>query len=110
MGAGSGGFGGNQAIAQTAPAPGATPAGLMDSATPAAPTSIQTVQVTITEEMVGAIIGHGGERINNTRHMSGADVKVGDRGSSGKDRLVSISGTQHQCEHAQYLMQQSVQQ
>lgn len=102
------GFGGNQSSSTQPPSSGPAP-GLMDSATPSVPSSIQTVQVTITEDMVGAIIGHGGERINNTRHMSGADVKVGDKASSGKDRLVSISGSQHQCEHAQYLMQQSVQ-
>lgn len=80
---------------------------LMDSAGPPNASPIQTIQVTITEDMVGAIIGRGGERINSTRGMSGADVKV-DGVNGEKERTVTITGLPAQCEHAQFLMQENV--
>lgn len=68
----------------------------------------ESTQVTIPEDKAGCIIGKGGERLNNIRQKSGADVRMGDRGSG--DRLITICGTHTQIQHAQYLMQQCVKQ
>lgn len=68
----------------------------------------ESTQVTIPEDKAGCIIGKGGERLNNIRAKSGADVRMGDRGSG--DRLITICGTHTEIQHAQYLMQQCVKQ
>lgn len=68
----------------------------------------ESTQVTIPEDKAGCIIGKGGERLTNIRTKSGADVRMGDRGSG--DRLITICGTHTQIQHAQYLMQQCVKQ
>jgi len=69
-----------------------------------------TTQVTIPNDMAGAIIGKGGERIRNIRQKCGADIKFSDSDPGKKDRLITICGTQDQIQYAQYLMQQCVRQ
>lgn len=69
-----------------------------------------TTQVTVPNDMAGAIIGKGGERIRNIRQKCGADVKFSDSDPVKKDRLITISGSQDQIQYAQYLMQQCVRQ
>jgi len=69
-----------------------------------------TTQVTIPNDMAGAIIGKGGERIRGIRQKCGADIKFSDSDPGKKDRLITINGTQDQIQYAQYLMQQCVRQ
>ncbi|XP_065670966.1 heterogeneous nuclear ribonucleoprotein K isoform X4 [Hydra vulgaris] len=71
---------------------------------------IQTTQVTIPNDLAGAIIGRGGERIRNIRQRSGADIKIQDPGEGKNDRVITITGTQDQIQYGQFLMQQSVRQ
>jgi len=69
--------------------------------------SITTTQVTIPNELGGTIIGKGGERINHIRGESGAKIDIGDAFGT-EERIITISGTPHQIQTAQYLLQQSV--
>jgi len=70
-------------------------------------TTNQSTQVTIPNELGGTIIGKGGERINRIRQESGARIDVG--AAYGNDeRIITITGTPHQIQMAQYLLQQSV--
>jgi len=86
---------------------GATPGG--DTTTQGNGTTT-TTQVTIPNDMAGAIIGKGGERIRGIRQKCGADIKFSDSDPGKKDRLITISGSQDQIQYAQYLMQQCVRQ
>lgn len=70
--------------------------------------SSESTQVTVTNDMAGAIIGRGGERIRGIRQKSGADIKFADSEKDNKERLVTIKGSREQIQHAQYLMQQCV--
>jgi len=67
----------------------------------------QTTQVTIPNDLGGTIIGKGGERINRIRHESGAKIDVG-QPYGNDERIISITGTPGQIQHAQYLLQQTV--
>jgi len=75
---------------------------------PAAAGGGNSTQVTIPNDMAGAIIGRGGERIRTIRQKCGADIKFSDSEQGKSDRLITISGTHDQIQHAQYLMQQCV--
>merc|ERR1711962_1726714 len=68
----------------------------------------QSTQVTVPNDMAGAIIGKGGERIRQIRQKSQADIKFSDSEAGKADRLITISGTHDQIQYAQYLMQQCV--
>lgn len=70
----------------------------------------QTNQVTIPNDVAGAIIGKGGERIRNIRQRSGADIKIEDPQPGKQDRVITICGFQDQIQYAQFLMQQSIRQ
>lgn len=70
----------------------------------------QTNQVTIPNDLAGAIIGKGGERIRNIRQRSGADIKIDDPLPGKADRVITICGDSEQIEYAQFLMQQSIRQ
>jgi len=69
--------------------------------------AVSTTQVTIPNELGGTIIGKGGERINRIRMESGARIDVG-TAYGNEERIITISGTPHQIQTAQYLLQQSV--
>jgi len=97
----NGNFGGNNGNYGGGPGGG----GNANSNTPST-----TTQVTIPNDMAGAIIGKGGERIRNIRQKCGADIKFSDSDPSKKDRLITICGNQDQIQYAQYLMQQCVRQ
>jgi len=71
-----------------------------------APTT--STQVTIPNDMAGAIIGQGGRRIQEIRQKCGATIKFADPEPGKKDRLITISGSDEQIQYAQYLMQQCV--
>lgn len=67
-----------------------------------------STQVTIPNDMAGAIIGQGGRRIQDIRAKCGASIKFADPEPGKKDRLITISGTEEQIQYGQYLMQQCV--
>lgn len=70
----------------------------------------ETTQVTIPNDLAGAIIGKGGERIRNIRQRSGADIKIQDPLPGKADRVITITGNPEQIQYGQFLMQQSVRQ
>lgn len=68
---------------------------------------VTTTQVTIPNELAGTIIGKGGERINRIRTESGARIEIGNAYGN-EERIITITGSPHQIQSAQYLLQQSV--
>merc|ERR1719266_2820439 len=65
-------------------------------------------QVTIPNELAGAIIGPGGQRITKIRLESKASITIDEPASGSNERVISIVGTPKQIQTAQYLLQQSV--
>ncbi|KAJ5089941.1 hypothetical protein N7532_008625 [Penicillium argentinense] len=78
--------------------------------TPAAPTGAAmpgqplTQQIFIPNDMVGAIIGKGGAKINEIRHLSGSVIKINEPQESSNERLVTITGTQECNQMALYML------
>jgi len=68
----------------------------------------ETNQVTIPNDLAGAIIGPGGQRIRKIRMDSKANISIDEPAPGSKDRVISIKGTPKQIQTAQYLLQQSV--
>ena len=62
--------------------------------------------MTIPKDAAGAIIGKGGARIRKIRADSGASISIEDTRAGSNDRIITISGTDTQIKHAQYLLQQ----
>jgi heterogeneous nuclear rnp K-like protein len=66
------------------------------------PAQLQTQQIYIPNDLVGCIIGKGGSKINEIRHMSASQIKIMEPGAVGPDqtggggaeneRLVVITG------------------
>jgi heterogeneous nuclear rnp K-like protein 2 len=79
-------------------APTAGPAG---GAMPGQPL---TQQIYIPNDMVGAIIGKGGAKINEIRHLSGSVIKINEPQESSNERLVTITGTQECNQMALYML------
>ncbi|XP_030834054.1 heterogeneous nuclear ribonucleoprotein K-like [Strongylocentrotus purpuratus] len=69
-----------------------------------------TLQVTIPNDLVGAVIGRGGERIRNIRSRSQAEIEIANPLPEAEDRVITIRGTQEQISHAQFLLQNCIQQ
>ncbi len=55
---------------------------------PGAPSQLQTQQIYIPNDLVGCIIGKGGAKINEIRHMSASQIKIMEPGAVG----VGING------------------
>jgi len=68
----------------------------------------ETTQVTIPNDVAGAIIGPGGQRIWKIRNDSKAGVTVAEPESGSSERIITITGTQQAIQSAQYLLQQCV--
>lgn len=74
----------------------AAPAFAQPSASQIPPGS-QTQQIFVPNDLVGCIIGKGGQKINEVRQMSGSHIKIMEPGAgiaaggSGSERLVTIS-------------------
>jgi len=68
----------------------------------------ETTQVTIPNELAGAIIGPGGQRIRKIRLESKASITIDEPASGSNERVISIVGSPKQIQTAQYLLQQSV--
>lgn len=63
-----------------------------------------TQQIFIPNDMVGAIIGKGGAKINEIRHLSGSVIKINEPQESSNERLVTITGTQECNQMALYML------
>ena len=87
-------------VAQAAQARGAptTPVGAVLPGQPL------TQQIYIPNDMVGAIIGKGGAKINEIRHLSGSVIKINEPQENSNERLVTITGTQECNQMALYML------
>lgn len=90
------------AAAPIAPqAHGSPVAPTMGGPVPGQPT---TQQIYIPNDMVGAIIGKGGAKINEIRHLSGSVIKINEPQDNSNERLVTITGTQECNQMALYML------
>jgi heterogeneous nuclear rnp K-like protein 2 len=63
-----------------------------------------TQQIYIPNDMVGAIIGKGGQKINEIRQLSGSVIKINEPQDNSNERLVTITGTQECNQMALYML------
>ncbi|ODH44744.1 hypothetical protein ACO22_00734 [Paracoccidioides brasiliensis] len=63
-----------------------------------------TQQIFIPNDMVGAIIGKGGAKINEIRHLSGSVIKINEPQDNSNERLVTITGTPECNQMALYML------
>ncbi|PYI12745.1 KH domain RNA binding protein [Aspergillus sclerotiicarbonarius CBS 121057] len=80
---------------------GPTPAAPVGGVMPGQPL---TQQIYIPNDMVGAIIGKGGAKINEIRHLSGSVIKINEPQENSNERLVTITGTQECNQMALYML------
>ncbi|KAF2641438.1 eukaryotic type KH-domain (KH-domain type I) [Massarina eburnea CBS 473.64] len=92
-------YGGHHAAAPVGhggPAPNQPPAQM--------PGQPLTQQIFIPNDMVGAIIGKGGAKINEIRQLSGSVIKINEPTDNSNERLVTITGTQECNQMALYML------
>ena len=65
---------------------------------------VQTHEMNIPNDLIGCIIGRGGQKISEIRLVSGANIKIADLEDGNPDRHVSITGTPDQIQLAQFLI------
>ena len=76
----------------------------------------QTQQIFIPNDLVGCIIGKGGQKINEIRQLSASHIKIMERnagiaaGGSGTERLVTITGPPPNIQMAVTLLYQRLEQ
>ena len=63
-----------------------------------------TQQIYIPNDMVGAIIGKGGLKINEIRQMSGSVIKINEPQDNSNERLVTITGSEECNRMALYML------
>ncbi|ODQ49599.1 hypothetical protein SAICODRAFT_38656, partial [Saitoella complicata NRRL Y-17804] len=63
-----------------------------------------TQNIYIPNDMVGAIIGKGGAKINEIRQMSGSHIKINEPADNSAERLVTITGTPEANQMALYML------
>ncbi|PWN53425.1 eukaryotic type KH-domain (KH-domain type I) [Violaceomyces palustris] len=96
-----------------APVQGAGPYG---PGAPQLPPGSQTQQIFIPNDLVGCIIGKGGQKINEIRQMSASHIKIMEPGAgiaaggSGSERLVTITGPPPNIQMAVSLLYQRLEQ
>ena len=83
------------------PGPGGPQPGGMPAMVPGQPL---TQQIFIPNDMVGAIIGKGGAKINEIRQLSGSVIKINEPQDNSNERLVTITGTQECNQMALYML------
>ena len=79
----------------------ATAPAMPGSAVPGQPI---TQQIYIPNDMVGAIIGKGGAKINEIRQLSGSVIKINEPQDNSNERLVTITGSQECNQMALYML------
>ncbi|ESO86186.1 hypothetical protein LOTGIDRAFT_129721, partial [Lottia gigantea] len=65
----------------------------------------QTHEMNVPNDLIGCIIGRGGQKINEIRQLSGATIKISNAEDGTADRKVTISGSPEMIGLAQYLIQ-----
>lgn len=70
----------------------------------ATPNGQQTHEMNIPNDLIGCIIGRGGQKINEIRQISGANIKISNAEEGCPDRKVTITGTPETIGMAQYLI------
>ena len=65
----------------------------------------QSHDITIPNDWVGCVIGRGGVKINEIRHLSGAVIKISPCEDGKKERNISIQGSPDAVNVALYLIQ-----
>ncbi|CAF0857418.1 unnamed protein product [Didymodactylos carnosus] len=82
-----------------------TVAPLMPNGIPTNRSNMQTQrEITIANDLIGCIIGRGGQKISEIRQASGANIKIADLEEGSQDRHVTISGTPEQIQLAEFLI------
>lgn len=80
------------------------------------PPGSQTQQIFVPNDLVGCIIGKGGQKINEVRQMSGSHIKIMEPGAgvaaggAGNERLVTITGPPANIQMAVQLLYQRLEQ
>lgn len=78
---------------------------LMPNGLPATRATLQSQrEITIANDLIGCIIGRGGQKISEIRQASGANIKIADLDEGSQDRHVTISGTPEQIQLAEFLI------
>ena len=86
------------------PQPHAGPHGQPAGPHGAMPGAPLTQQIFIPNDMVGAIIGKGGQKINEIRQISGSVIKINEPQDNSNERLVTITGTEECNRMALYML------
>ncbi|KAJ3018549.1 UNVERIFIED_CONTAM: hypothetical protein HDU68_011093, partial [Siphonaria sp. JEL0065] len=82
-------------------------AGGVGPMTPMMPTGAMSVQqIYIPNEMVGAIIGKGGSKINEIRTRTGCNIKIADPVPGATERLITVTGMPEANSMALYMLYQ----
>jgi predicted RNA-binding protein YlqC (UPF0109 family) len=78
---------------------------LMPNGLPQNRATLQTQrEITIANDLIGCIIGRGGQKISEIRQASGANIKIADLDEGSQDRHVTISGAPEQIQLAEFLI------
>lgn len=89
-----------------------SPTSLRKSPTPTDQAEAQTkIEVEIGDNIVGAILGHGGKSLVEIQRISGANVQISKKGifvPGTRNRIVTITGSQDAVSTAQYLIEQQI--
>ncbi|GIX73746.1 heterogeneous nuclear ribonucleoprotein K [Caerostris extrusa] len=72
------------------------------------PNGTHSIIMKIPNDVAGAIIGKGGQRIRKIRRDSAATINIEEATQGSNDRIITINGALNQAQMAQHLMQQSV--
>ncbi|GFR79967.1 poly(RC)-binding protein 3 [Elysia marginata] len=72
-----------------------------------APPGPQAQEMNIPNDLIGCIIGRGGQKINEIRQVSGATIKISNAEDGSSDRKVTITGPPECIGLAQYLISTS---
>ncbi|CAF1310340.1 unnamed protein product [Adineta steineri] len=92
-------------LPQLGPGVGMPAAPLMPNGLPANRAQLQSQrEITIANDLIGCIIGRGGQKISEIRQASGANIKIADLDEGSQDRHVTISGTPEQIQLAEFLI------
>ncbi|XP_064597524.1 poly(rC)-binding protein 3-like [Liolophura sinensis] len=75
---------------------------------PALTNGTQTHEMNIPNDLIGCIIGRGGQKINEIRQLSGATIKIANPEEGSADRKVTITGTPETIGLASYLINTSM--
>lgn len=67
-----------------------------------------SLRMKIPNDVAGAIIGKGGQRIRKVRRESAASINIEESTSESNDRIITIIGSMGEVSSAQFMMQQSI--